>query len=421
MITNGVPSQQSSASIAYDPALAPNQQSVVFPGRFSAAQVFDGSSNTLPNISLVDPSFRDPEVVQATLQMEREIERETTLSIGTMWTHGIHLISSSAYDLNMMPPRGTTTYIACDANRACNGKPVVLPNLDSGLLQEGRISSQFGQINALISPGINNYNALFVQVQRRFQSGLALQAGYTFSKNMMSNGVDFNNQFDFSNTHAPYLLDQRHRLTIAAVYEPLVGKHFDSRWTRALASNWTISTVMLFASGRPYAALLDVANGSVGGVSSNVAGGFTSRRPYDSGGAVESNSVNNSAALQATANSALGINGSGPSPLVGLNSYYGPWTQQIDLGISRRVPLGEKQSIVLQAQAFNLLNHANYYVQNGNGVDAIQYTPTGATCGDGQTLNQTCYLTPNPDFRALQVISGLNGPRVFQFSFKCIF
>jgi hypothetical protein len=421
VITNGVASQQSSVSISYDPTLAPNQQAVVFPGRLSATQVFSGGNDTLPNISLVDPSFRDPEVLQASLQIEREILRETTLSIGTMWTHGIHLISSSAYDLNLMPPTGTTTYIACDASGACHGKPVVLPNLDSGLLQEGRISSQFGQINALISPGINNYNSLFVQLQRRFHSGVAVQAGYTFSKNMMSNGVDFNNQFDFSNTHAPYLLDQRHRLTIATMYEPFAGKHFDSGWTRALASNWTISTVMLFASGRPYAALLDVANGSAGGASGEELRSLYSSRPYDSGRVVESNSVNNSAALQATANSALGINGSGPSPVTGLNSFYGPWTQQIDLGISRRFTLGEHRSIVLQAQAFNLLNHANYYVQNGNGVDAIQYTPTGATCGDGQTLNQACYLMPNRDFKALQVISALNGPRVFQFSFKYIF
>jgi hypothetical protein len=177
---------------------------------------------------------------------------------------------------------------------------------------------------------------------------------------------------------------------------------------------------MLFASGRPYAALLDVANGS-GGASSDVSPAFRSARPLDSSGTSESNSINNSAALQATANSALGINGSGPSPVGGLNSFYGPWTQQIDLGISRRFALSEHHSIVFQIQAFNLLNHGNYYVQNGNGVDAVQYTPTGRTCGDGQSLQQTCYLMPNPDFKALQVINALNGPRVFQFAFKYIF
>jgi hypothetical protein len=420
VITNGVPTQQSSASISFDPSLAPNQQAVVFPGRLSSDQVFNGGGNALPNIALVDPSFRDPEVLQASLQIEREILPETIFSAGTMWTHGIHLISSTAYDLNLMPPAGTTTYITCVSQDVCNSKPIVLPNLDSGLLQEGRISSEFGQINALISPGINNYNALFLQLQRRLRSGLALQAGYTFAKNIMSNGVDFNNQFDFSNTRAPYLLDQRNRLTVAGIYEPFFGRHFENGFVRALASNWTISTVMLFSSGRPYAALLDVANGG-GGAAADSISASSRVRPSHAGGSGESNSVNNTAALQATANSALGINGSGPSPVTGLNSFYGPWTQQIDLGVSRRFSLTERQSILFQAQAFNLLNHANYYVQNGNGVDAIQYTPTGPTCGDGQTLNQTCYLIPHARFGTLQVISPLNGPRVFQFAVKYVF
>jgi hypothetical protein len=44
----------------------------------------------------------------------------------------------------------------------------------------------------------------------------------------------------------------------------------------------------------------------------------------------------------------------------------------------------------------------------------------GQNCGDGATLNQTCYLVPNTGvggFSKLQSIGQLNGPRVFQFSF----
>jgi hypothetical protein len=383
VITNGVASQQSSVLINYDSTLAPNQQAVVFPNRVTADQVFNGSGSGLPNISLVDPHFRDPEVLQASLEIEREILPETVVSAGTMWTHGIHLISSSAYDMNLEPPAGTTAYCLSADGSTCNGTPVVLPNLDSGMLQEGRISSQFGQINALISPGINNYNSFFVQLQRRLHSGLALQAGYTLAKNTMSSGVDFSNQFDFSNTRAPYLLDQRHRLTI------------DNGVVNALASHWTVSTVMLFSSGRPYAALLD-----------SSASGDT---------------LNDTAASQATSNSALGINGSGPSPVVGLNSFYGPWTQEVDLAITRRFAITERQSILFQAQAFNLFNHSNYYVQNGNGVDPVQYEPSGPACGDGATQNQTCYLVPHDGFGTLQVISPLNGPRVFQFALKYTF
>jgi len=405
VISNGLGSQQASVSYNYgdNGSSVPDQQSAVFPNQISDLSQFSAS-----DISLVDPHFRVPYVLQGGLQIEREILQDTVVTVGTTWTHGVHLISSSAYDLNQSPPTGSTTYVLCAAGATdpseCTGSSVVLPNLDSRRLAttDSRLTANFGQINALISPGLNNYNSFFVQGQRRFRHGLAFQTAYTFSKNLMSHGVDFNNQFDFSNTHAPYLLDQRHRLSAAAVFEPDFGSRLESGRLRAAVSDWSISTVMQFASGRPYAALIDVA--------CPVAG--------------TCNAINNTAALQSTANSALGINAGSPSPFAGLDSFYGPWTQHVDIGLSRHFNLTERNAITLQVHAFNVLNHANYYVQNGTGVNPIQYSPFGSTCGDGQTLNQTCYLVPNTGpggFGTLQVINALNGPRVFQFALKWTF
>jgi hypothetical protein len=412
VVSNGLLSQQASATVQYDDSRVPNQQVTTFPNQISDPSLFSA-----PDISLVDPSFRFPYIVHASLQIEREILPDTVVTIGTSWTHGVHLIASSAYDLNLVRPTGQTTYILCPQSAEsvddCDGRQVLLPTLDSGLLQEHRVNPNFGQINALISPGLNNYNSFFVQGQRRLRRGLSFQASYTFAKNMMSRGVDFNNQFDFGNTHAPYLLDQRHRISIVGVYEPPIGKNIKTPSLHALLSDWTLSTVMQFASGRPYAAVLATACPVDDEINA----------PCDEG---DGNTLNNTAALQSTANSALGINGAGPSPFVGLNSFYGPWTQQIDLGLSRTVRVTERHSISFAAQAFNLLNHPNYYVQNGNGVNAIQYTPFGESCGnpDNPQANQTCYLVPNggPNgFGALQRINALNGPRVLQFAVKWSF
>ena len=412
VVSNGLLSQQASVSLGYDSSLAPNQQQATFPNQISDPSLFSAS-----DISLVDPHFRFPYILQGSLQIEREILPDTVVTIGTTWTHGVHLASSSAYDMNLNRPTGTTTYTLCpagttDVNQCAGGKSAVLPNLDSGLLKknEGRLTSAFQQINALISPGINNYNSLFIQGQRRFRHGLAFQTAYTFSKNIMSQGVDFNNQFDFSNTHAPYLLDQRHRLSIAAVYEPGLGANLHDGFLRAALSDWTISTVMQFASGRPYAALIDVSCA------------VNTLNPDGSCPATAlQTAINNTAALQATANSALGINAGSPSPFTGLDSFYGPWTEQIDLGLTRRFNLTERHALTLQAQVFNVMNHANYYVQNGTGAIPIQYSPIGSTCGDGATPNQQCYLVSTPGFGTLQTINALNGPRVIQFSLKWTF
>jgi hypothetical protein len=409
VISNGLPSQQTSVSTSYNGGI-PNQQTPTFPSILPANSPLFQSS---PDISFVSPGLRVPYVLEASLQIEQQIARNTTLSLGTMWSHGVHILSSNTYDLNLIPPQGTTTYIVCPPGTTtapCTGQTIILPNLDNGLLTEGRINPNLGQINELISPGQNNYNSLFVQVQRRMTNGLSLQFGYTWAHNIVRDATDFNNQFDFSNTTAASLLDQRHRITLAAVYQPQLQGLTSSHFGRALLSNWTLSTVMEFSSGRPYAALLSPACTSSTLSLNNCDGA--------------NDNLNDSAFNQDIAATAAGINGAGPTPGIPLNSFYGPWLERIDLGLSRSFKLAESKALQLQVQAFNLFNHANYYVQNGNGVNQLQYNPIGSNCGDGATLNQTCYLVPNSgpgNFGTLQEISPDGLPRIFQFSVRFTF
>jgi hypothetical protein len=65
------------------------------------------------NISLIHPYFRAPYVLAASLEVQQSLGTNTAVSIGTMWTHGVHLISSTAYDLNLKQPLGSTTYVVC--------------------------------------------------------------------------------------------------------------------------------------------------------------------------------------------------------------------------------------------------------------------------------------------------------------------
>jgi len=409
VVSNGLASQQSSVSASYAGG-PPDQQAPTFPNILPANSPLFGAS---PNISLVSPQFRVPYILQASLQIEREIFENTTISIGTMWNHGLHLLSGSAYDLNLKPLQGTTTYVICPpATTAapCGGPAVTLPNMDNGLLAEGRVNPKLGQINELVSPGQNYYNSFFVQLQRRMSRSLSLQFSYTFAKSIQLDGLDFNNQFDFSNTHAPSLLDQRHRISFAGVYRPRLERLAGSDAGRALLANWSLSSVMEFSSGRPYAGLLSPACTSSTLSFSNCDGA--------------NGNLNDAAFNQATANTAAGINGGGPTPGIGLNSFYGPWLQRIDVGLARSFSIEEGKELQLQVQAFNLFNHANYYVQNGNGINPLQYNPIGTNCGDGATLKQTCYLVPNSgpgNFGSLQEISPNGLPRVLQFSARFTF
>ncbi len=412
VVSNGLPSRQSSASPRYNGTVAPNQQAPTFPNILPVSNgTFIGSSN----LSLVSPGFKPPYVLEASLEVQREVLPNTTIAVGTVWTHAVHLISSTAFDLNLIrPPAGTTTYTVCPAgtvtasSSVCTGPSVTAPTLDGGsfglgFLQDGQLTPNFNQINALISPGTNNYNSGYFQLQRRVSSGLTTQVAYTFSKAILSNGADFNNQFDFRNTHGPSLLDQRHRLSIAAVYAR-GAFHGGGAATQALLSNWITSTVMAFNAGRPYTAVLGVTCTSSTNNINNCDG--------------NGDNLNNTAFNQGTNNTSAGINGGGsPSPTQGYNSFYGPWINEIDLGVERQFHITEKHLISFKVQVFNLFNHPNYFVQNGGGVNATQYSTVGQTCGDGATLDQLCFLIPNAGFGSRQQVSELSGPRILQAAF----
>jgi hypothetical protein len=407
VISNGLPSRLVSTQFFFNSNLPANQQEAVFPHPLTSTSSFAAS----PNLSVVSPGFKFPYIMESSLEIQQQLLPNTTLSVGTMWTHGVHLISSSAYDMNLIPPTGTTTYIQCPGGfqsgpvQGCIGAPGLsstLPNLDSGLLTDGLIPCSTcangvfpGQVNALISPGNNNYNSFYVQLQQRDFHGLTSMLSYTFAKDLQSNGVDFNNQFSFANTEGPSLLDQRNRLALALAYMPQFP-HFSNQYARKILKNWSISSVMTFASGRPYTGLLETNNGGAG------------------------DNLNDSAINQTTSNTAAGLGGFGSNPFVGYNRYYGPWIEEIDLGLKRSFQLTERQRFSVEAQVFNLFNHPNFYTQYET-VLGNQYTTYGSTCGDGTSANQTCYMVPDPTFGTLTSIDQLHGPRRFQFSFHYSF
>jgi hypothetical protein len=383
---NGV-SQSNLEFFDFSPSTVAANQSPAFPAALpSSNSGFAGGTN----IATISSNFKTPSVVNASLQIDQEIAPRTILTIGSLWSHGMHLTASTAYDLNLKTPTGTTTYILP------SGQTVVQPNLDSGRLQEGLLSSSFGQINALISPGVNNYNSLFMQLNRQVSHGASVLVSYTLAKSTQS-GVDFYNQFNLGETRGLSLLDQRHRLSAAAVYAPPVS--LDNHIAQSLLKDWKMSVLSQFNSGRPYTGVI--------------------------GTSPTGNSLNDSAASQNTANTAAGLVGGnspgyGLAPGDGMNSFIGPWITEIDLGIERGFHITDKQTISLKGQVFNLFNSANYYVESGSGINQVHYTASGANCGDGVTLNQTCTLTPNNGaggFQTLTSISQPNPARIMQFSF----
>ncbi len=392
--SNGLASLRSSLSLNYNSALAPNAQSVVFPNVLpQSSSLFAASAN----VNVIDPGLKDPSTTQASLQVEQQLTSSLTLTVGSIWVHAEHLISASFFDLNQIQPTGTTQYIVCPPGTTtvpCTGSaPITLLNLDSGTLKEGAIYPAVGQVKALVSPGNSTYISGFTQIRQNYHHGFSGTLTYTLSKNISDNGFVFNDQYSFANTKALDLLDQRHRVVGALVYQ---SQYAGSGIAKALLSNWMFSTETTFASGRPYAGLLQTA--CTGSSISTCTGGST---------------LNDSAF-----NYSEGISGSGPSPNLGLNTFAGPWTQSIDVNLERAWKIKEYGKLMFRVTGFNMFNHPNYYVESGSGINQQEYKPVGPSCGN-KAASQTCYLIPNSSaggFGTYSIVQQNTGPRIFQFA-----
>ncbi|MEI9815114.1 MAG: hypothetical protein WDO18_21800 [Acidobacteriota bacterium] len=60
-----------------------------------------------------------------------------------------------------------------------------------------------------------------------------------------------------------------------------------------------------------------------------------------------------------------------------MNSFTGPWAGGIDLTLERQFQIKDYGKFMFRVTGFNLLNHANYNVYSGSGVNQQQYRPVG--------------------------------------------
>jgi len=118
------------------------------------------------------------------------------------------------------------------------------------------------------------YNALLVEVQRRFAHGFSGGVTYTFAKAESTTGTgdgggsgaegpfggaNFQDQFNTGANKGPSPLDRRHRANVFAVYQP---GHVEtgSALGNALVNGWGFSTIFTAETGRPYSPGISLGN-----------------------------------------------------------------------------------------------------------------------------------------------------------------
>lgn len=289
-----------------------------------------------------------------------------------------------------------------------------------------------GPVDLLTNGGRLRYNALQVEVRRRFAQGLAFQANYTFSKALTDVPEEDQNRFDpFLDIENPQLeysradFDRTHAFNFNAIYELPFGKNraFLNRggWVDALFGGYQISTIIQFASGPPVS-ILDP-RGTL-----NRTGRSGRQTAYTT---LTKDQIKDLIGIFRTPNGVYFINpsviapdgtatGSNPQATPGNPAFpgqvffnvppgqtsnlerafiNGPSFLTVDLGLSKRFTFGERVGLQLRAEAFNLFNRPNFLFATG--------TPDGAL---GE--NSGIFNINNTSFGQ---ITNTYTPRVLQF------
>ena len=259
------------------------------------------------------------------------------MGAGYTFVRGVRLLESN--NINLAPPTILTL-----ANAASLGVPSPVPQQIGRPYYSGRLNSTFNAVQEVSASGGSTYNGLEITLQKRFSHGFQFRANYTFSK-AIDNASDFvqaqqpNDPYTPSAERSVSNEDQRHRFTLTGVWQlPYHGAGGDNWLLRAVAADWTLSSLVTIHSGIPYTVV----------VGSDVNGDQNSSTDRPLIGGV---------------------------PL-GRNTYIGPGATTVNVRISREIPFREHFRVQILGEAFNLMNHVNYTFVNTTWGTALAPRPT---------------------------------------------
>jgi hypothetical protein len=242
---------------------------------------------------------------------------------------------------------------------------------------------QFASIfNNFDDNGSSLYNAMQIQVEKRFSNHLSFLVAYNLSRMMSNTSSGFtsfaSSSLNKNNQKAEWSVDnndQPQALNIAASYELPFGKgrQFMNRGgvTNVVLGGWNISPLLTYASGMP---LQVTVPGDPLGCAEPTC---TSNRPNVIAGVQQQFSYNNVFSGQPVLNAAAFSNpgvwaiGNEPRELSGIRDMF---QANENIALAKYFPIGEHVKIKLEIEYFNVLNRVIF---------------SGSNCGLDTTLTDT--------------------------------
>jgi hypothetical protein len=332
----------------------------------------------------VQPDLRTPTLLSYTFRVEQEFGANTALKLAYVGSHGYHeLIGVDANE----PIPVVCPNVACPAVY-----PATFPAALAGTAVPAgtyyvptatRSNAALANTWTYFSRGDSAYNALQVDFNHRFSSGLALRGVYTWSKtiddgdslNSTTSGGEpatVSNPYNLRADRGLANFDVRNVAVLSEVYALPFGhgQRYGSNLRgvgNGLLGGWSIDSIATIQGGFPFTPQLSY-NPSNNGDTRNPVRPFVNpnfQGPVIEGGV--SQYFNPAAFLAPPANSGFYGN-------LGRDTLTGPGLGSWDMAFVKSTTLHDNLTFQFRAEEFNILDRANFSAPN-----AVTFTPTGVS------------------------------------------
>ncbi len=287
--------------------------------------------NSIVNYFPLD--YRIPELTVWSLRLERQIGRDWVASVAYVGNKGTYLPINLQQNPAIYVPGASTV-----ANT-----------------QDRRIYKTDGSIQYANPGGNSEYNALQLNVEKRFSHGFTILANYAWSKSL--DNLSNTNPFTLKNEHSLSQNDVPNNFKFSGVWE-VPGPKAGLR--NKLLGGWQINPIVTKQSGFPFT-VTSGADNSFSGVNADRAdykGGGSAQLPYDRSHGQQ--------VLQWFDTSKFTVNAPGTFGNAGRFILRGPRFFNTDLGILKGTKITERVNLQFRAEFFDVFNNVNFQLPNSN-------------------------------------------------------
>jgi hypothetical protein len=423
-------------------------------------QILNGNVDNLTNlintaalfpvaISALEVHSHTPSTYNFSLGVQRDIGFKTVVEVSYVGAFGRHL--GERRNINAVPDgsrfvdcRVIPASICQSQNRDALSTAAAVAKNDDFL----RPYRGYGDITQVTWSGTSNYNALQVQISRRYTRGFQYGAVYTWSKSFDYANDDTSDlslprpyrAFNYSNSD----FDQRHILTVGYIYDiPSLSKKLnDNSVIRAVFDGWQFSGTTSFATGRPKNLTVSYTSGTATITSgqtcpagtfqtsatvctmiTDFTGGTVNARPLmtcdPTKGASGTDNTGSPYVINVncfTFPASLGTIGNMPRNVVHIPSIFNN-----DLALFKNIKIGEKRGVQLRWEMYNIFNRANFDDIDGSMTFAVVQVNPGGSSTACTAAGNTCTAVVKQTRSTFGTATTARTPRVMQASIRINF